>query len=204
MSHGASGASLMGGTGGGVLQCQRGRERVRRTPFVSHDARRTGLPRRRRLDAGGGLVFRWRGGEAIEGRHGEAWWGARRRWRTEWMGKKNGEKRGAGSTVALMAARWRGRRGKGSRGPGFGVTWMGKWGRERGPRRGGGQLEQPTIAPGRRARVAPLPHDRGGGGTRATRAREAGRRDQVTSGPSGQRLGVGGSERERGNGGSGC
>jgi hypothetical protein len=133
MSHGASGASLMGGTGGRVLQCQRGRERVRRTPLVSHDARRTGLPRRRRLDAGGGLVFRWRGGEAIGGRHGEAWWGARRRWRTEWMGKKNGEKRGAGSTVALMAARWRGRRGKRSRGSGVRRHMDGKMGKREGP-----------------------------------------------------------------------
>jgi hypothetical protein len=49
----------MGGIGGGVLHCWRGRERVRRTPLASHDARRTGLPRRRRLDARGGSFFWW-------------------------------------------------------------------------------------------------------------------------------------------------
>jgi hypothetical protein len=122
--------------------------------------------------------------------------------RSGW-GRKTGRKGERGRRWLLWRPGGAGGEEKGAGGPGFGVTWMGKWGRERGPRRGGGQLEQPTIAPGRWARVAPLPHDRGGGRTRATRARETGRRDQVTSGPSGQRLGVGGSERERGNGGSG-
>jgi hypothetical protein len=52
MSYGGGGTPITGGTGGGILQCRRRRERVRRTPLVSHDARRIGLPRRRRLDAG--------------------------------------------------------------------------------------------------------------------------------------------------------
>jgi hypothetical protein len=63
-----------------------------------------------------------------------------------------------------------------------------------GPRRGGGWLGRSASAPdqweGRRShRVT----GEGGG------ARAANRHDRVTSGPSGQRLGAGGSERERGN-----
>jgi hypothetical protein len=53
----------------------------------------------------------------------------------EQMEKKNGEKRGARLTAALVAARWHGHSGK--RGQGaleFNATWRGKWGRERGPR----------------------------------------------------------------------
>jgi hypothetical protein len=55
MSYSGEGTPVMGG----VLQCRRGKERVRRTPLASHDARRTGLSRRQRLDTGGGSVFWW-------------------------------------------------------------------------------------------------------------------------------------------------
>jgi hypothetical protein len=58
MSNIGKGAPVMGGVGGVVLQCQRRRESVRRTPIESHDARRTGSPRRQKIDAGGGEVVR--------------------------------------------------------------------------------------------------------------------------------------------------
>jgi hypothetical protein len=70
MSHGGRGDPVTGGTGDRVLQCQRGRERVRCKPLVSHDAGRAGIPRRWRLDAMGGSDFRWRGGEATGGQRG--------------------------------------------------------------------------------------------------------------------------------------
>jgi hypothetical protein len=41
MSHGGRGAPVTGGAGGGVLQHRRRGEKVRCTPLVSHDARRT-------------------------------------------------------------------------------------------------------------------------------------------------------------------
>jgi hypothetical protein len=86
MSHGGGDAPVTGGAGGRVLQCQMRRERVRRTPLASHDARRTGLPRRRRLDAG---MARTSGGEAVR-RPGDG----TDRLSGERMEKKNGEKRG--------------------------------------------------------------------------------------------------------------
>jgi hypothetical protein len=51
MFHGGRGALVTGDAGGGVLHHRWGKERVRRMPLVSYDTRRTGLPRRRRLDA---------------------------------------------------------------------------------------------------------------------------------------------------------
>jgi hypothetical protein len=51
------------------------------------------------------------------------------------MEKKNREKRGARSAVALISAQWREQRGKrGQGGPGFSATWRGKILGERGPR----------------------------------------------------------------------
>jgi hypothetical protein len=88
MSHSGKGAPV---TGGKVLQCRRRRERVRRTPLVSHNARRTSLPRRWRLNAGVGQTS---GGEATGGRRRQAQWGAGRQRRAERMEKKNGEKGG--------------------------------------------------------------------------------------------------------------
>jgi hypothetical protein len=59
MFNGGGAAPVMGGISGAVLQCWKRRERVRRTPIVSHDARRTGSPRRRKIDAGSDSDFRW-------------------------------------------------------------------------------------------------------------------------------------------------
>jgi hypothetical protein len=80
MSHGGGGAPIMGGAGGRVLQCRRGRERVRRTPLVSHDARRTGLPR----SVAALMAARWCGrrgkrGQGVQGStlHGGGKWGRR-------------------------------------------------------------------------------------------------------------------------------
>jgi hypothetical protein len=58
MSNIGGGALVMGGIGGVVLQCRRRRERVRHTPIESHDARRTGSPRKRKIDTGGGEAVR--------------------------------------------------------------------------------------------------------------------------------------------------
>jgi hypothetical protein len=49
------GAPMMGGV---VLQCWRRRERVRRTPIESHNAQRTGSPRRQKIDTGSGEAVR--------------------------------------------------------------------------------------------------------------------------------------------------
>jgi hypothetical protein len=79
-------------------------------------------------------------GEKEQGGKGE-WDGGRRLlW---WLGGAGGEER------------WQG-------GPGFGATWRGKWGRERDPKRGGGQLGCPASSLGWRAQAALLPRDRGG------------------------------------------
>jgi hypothetical protein len=59
MSHGDGGAPVTGGAGGGVMQHQRGKERVRHTPLTSHDAQRIGLPRRWSINARGGSIFWW-------------------------------------------------------------------------------------------------------------------------------------------------
>jgi hypothetical protein len=58
MSNIGGGALVTGGIGGVVLQCRRRRERVRHMPIESHDAQRTGSPRRRKIDAGGGEAVR--------------------------------------------------------------------------------------------------------------------------------------------------
>jgi hypothetical protein len=54
MSHGGRGAPVTGNAGGGVLQHRRRREKVRRTPLVSHDAWRT-----RRTEGAEGRRRRW-------------------------------------------------------------------------------------------------------------------------------------------------
>jgi hypothetical protein len=78
-------------------------------------------------------------------------------------------------------ARQRGKAG----GPGVSTVWSEGSGEEiGGPECSRGQLRRPTSAPGRWAQ--------------ATLARAADRRDRATTGPGGQRLGVGGSEREWG------
>jgi hypothetical protein len=119
LSHSGGGALIKGGTGGGVLQCWRRRERVRRTPFVSHDARRTGLLRRWGLDAG---VARTSSGEAVRrpgdsvdrlgGELGgsDAW----SRWRRK-MGRKGGDVSGRWLFMVTWWHGWRGKRGQGSR-----------------------------------------------------------------------------------------
>jgi hypothetical protein len=135
MSHGGGGAPVTGGTGGGILQHRKGKERVRRTPLASHDARRTGLSRRRRLDAGGGSIFRCRGGEATREWRGQAQWGeAGRQWRLEQTEKKNG-RRGARSAVSgfFLVAQWHVRGGK----RGQGVRGAAPRGAENGADRGG-------------------------------------------------------------------
>jgi hypothetical protein len=76
------------------------------------------------------------------------------------------------------------------------------WGQEK-ERRGGpciavGSVERLVAGPGHRAWRRRCCAIEESGGARATLAREADRRDQATTGPGGQRLGVGGSERERG------
>jgi hypothetical protein len=85
---------------------------VRHMPLASHDARRTGLPRRRRLDAGGGEVVRRtrNGTDRLGG-------GAGRRRRVEWTEKTNREK-GVRSAAAgfFLAARWCGAKRKIGRG----------------------------------------------------------------------------------------
>jgi hypothetical protein len=113
MSNGGGGAPMTGGIGGGVLQCRRRRERVRRTPITSHDAQWTGSPRRRKIDADGGSDFRWRGGEATRGRRRQARWGAGRQQRAEWMEEKT-ERKGSevGGRRLLKALECTGRRGK--------------------------------------------------------------------------------------------
>jgi hypothetical protein len=135
MSHGGGGASVMGVTGGGVLQCQRRRDRVMRTPLASHDAQRAGLPRRQRLDAGvaqtsGGEKVRrpGDGADRLSGELGAAARGA--------DGEEKRRERGARSVARrlFMAARWCGRRGKRGRGSGVGATWRAGTGkREGGP-----------------------------------------------------------------------
>jgi hypothetical protein len=111
MSHSGGGAPVMGGTGGGVLQCRRRRDRVRRTPLVSHDT-------------GGGSGFRWRGSEATGGRRGQSQWGAWRQRRTERMEKKNGEKGERGRwPVAFEGARVRGAAREKGGGSGVWCTW---------------------------------------------------------------------------------
>jgi hypothetical protein len=73
-----------------------------------------------------------------------------------------GEKVERRRPTPFMVAQWRGQRGKRAGGlPGFGTTWMEKWGRE-----GGGVwrriAQRPALAPGRRAWAAGLSHNRGG------------------------------------------
>jgi hypothetical protein len=176
MSHGRGGAPITGGISGGVLQCLRRRERVRCTPLVSHDAERTGLPRRQRLDAGVP-----RGGEATEGRRRQAWWGAGRQRRAERMEKQNGEKGGRGRWPTAF---YGGSVARVERKKGQGVRGSTPHGREKGEERGsgggcdGGQLRRPALALGRRARVAPLPRDRGGRRGTSDLARATDRRDR--------------------------
>jgi hypothetical protein len=119
-------------------------------PLASHDARRTGLPRRRRLDARGGSDFWWRGGEATRGRHGQAQWGAGRQRRAEGMEKKNGEKGERGRRL-LKVLGCTERRGKKE-----GVRGLVPCGGANGEERGGPQVERgiaqwPASAPGQLA-----------------------------------------------------
>jgi hypothetical protein len=62
---------------------------VRRTPLASHDARRTGLPRRRRFDAGGGEAVRRLGDGAnrLGGELGGS--GTKSGWRRKMERKRN-------------------------------------------------------------------------------------------------------------------
>jgi hypothetical protein len=156
MSNGGGGAPVTGGVGGGVLQCRRRRERVRRTPIESHDAQRTGSPRRRKIDVGGGSDFWWGGGEATGGRRGQARWGAGRQWRIERMEKKT-ERKGSevGDRRLLKALGCVGGEGK-RRGGQLGAAW----GQEK--ERRGGPMQWSAVAPGRQAWAAVLLRDRGG------------------------------------------
>jgi hypothetical protein len=113
--------------------------------------------------------------------------------------KKNEEKgeRGQQSVAFEGAQVRRPAREKGG-GLGLGTTWRGKWGRERGPRHGGGSLggrHRPSAGwhGWRRCRATGE-----GGGAGAERTRAADKQDRAMSGPGGQWLGVGGSEREWG------
>jgi hypothetical protein len=101
------------------------------------------------------------------------------------MEKKNREKGGARSVVALMAARWHGRRGKrGQGGPGFGAAWRKKTGEREGVPgtagdSSGSRHRHPVSGHGRR-RCRAIGE---GGGARATRVRVADRWDRAMSGP---------------------
>jgi hypothetical protein len=79
MSHGGGDDPVKGGAGGGVLQHQRRGEKVRRTPLVSHDARRTQL-----TEGAEGRRQRWRGGEVTGDSVDRLGGGAGRRRRVEW------------------------------------------------------------------------------------------------------------------------
>jgi hypothetical protein len=99
--------------------------------------------------------------------------------------------------------------GAGGEEKGLGVWGLaprgGENGAERGgPRRGGKQLGWPASAPSWRARVAPLPCDRRGRRGASDAGVSGGQAGPGDVGPGGQRLGAGGSERERGSGGVRC
>jgi hypothetical protein len=93
--------------------------------------------------------------------------------------------------------------GAGGEEKGLGVRGLaprgGENGAERGgPRRGGKQLGWPASAPSWRARVASLPCDRRGRRGASDAGVSGGQAGPGDVGPGGQRLGAGGSERERG------
>jgi hypothetical protein len=166
MSHSGGGAPVMGGTGGGVLQCRRRRDRVRRTPLMSHD---TGVAR-----ASYGEAVR-RPGDGVDRLSGELGGsGARSGWRRK-MERKGSEVGGRWLLKALGCA---GRRGKKEGGPGFGAR-----GGENGEERGGPGVEGDNSC----GRHRPPAGGRGwrqccatgeGGGVRATRAQAADGRDR--------------------------
>jgi hypothetical protein len=67
-----------------------------------------GSPRGRKVDAGGGLVSWWRGGEATGDGVDRLGGGAGRQQRAERTEKKNGEKGGRGRRPAAFSLWWPG------------------------------------------------------------------------------------------------
>jgi hypothetical protein len=123
---------------------------VKRTPLVSHDARRTGLLRRRRLDAG---VTRTSGSEAMRrpgdgadrlgGELGGS--GTRSRWRRK-MGRKGGRGRRPAAFYGGPVARAKRNKG-GAGGSGVRHRVEGKMGRREGPWEQRGTARAAGIGP---------------------------------------------------------